>query len=993
MSIGQGSLHHQASRLSELLDAFLRQLVAFGLPLLVAVFSLVALFAWPSEHKTDGGEALAFHAVESAGAPWTPQDALAVLQAQPTQNQWDSHLREGPTWFLTTLPDQPGLALEFPSRHTTSMSCWDAGSLNPLGTINRSEQAGALSFSKAGFVLALPADTRQVLCEARFLGPARFTAVLSTPQAVRISEQQFQRHSGLLEGGMLVLAAFILIAGLVNRDSHYFVFAIWMVVNLRMAALSAGWDYQWLGHTIPYSWLVHLRPLTLALYYSVTVVLFHTLFYETLREINRHRLVEWIQWTTLPLLALSVWLPYGQFLPIIWLCTALGVAVFLYILYALMVQTESRVARWYVASIALALISSVYEIVAAALGFKGLIGAVNSVTAALLSALLTSLAIAERMREENRKRLDAQAQLEHTYDVIPVGLFTLDADGRFLSANPALRQMLGEEVLQAGTDLWSVAFSTEDWQQLSARAKEGGSVEMEMALTGNHGEPRRMLVRAAFSNGLLEGTLQDITEKAHALEHLQFLANHDPLTRVLNRRGLESNLTHGLREIRLDQPLTVAYLDLDRFKLINDLYGHTAGDEVLQQVCMRVLHALMPKMQFGRIGGDEFLIVMHNTPLMQAETVCREILIALTRTSYTVGNRAFNVRGSLGLIEVSADMSPKDIVSTADRACRDAKKSHGGGLTVYEKGSHVFTEHEAELQLVERLATNQSIDGLFLEMQPIMSLKNPHSSLNFEVLLRMQDEHGDRVPTDRLISAGENAGRMGVIDRWVLTNTLEWLRTHDDALSQNQFVCLNLSGASLNDEIFVEDVFKLLDANRDIARKLCLEITESVALHDMGNTRRFIDRIRSFGAKVALDDFGAGYTSFSYLKDLPADLLKIDGSFIVNMNRHPANVAIVEAIVSLAQNLGMKTVAEWAEDFETVVTLAEIGVDYVQGFVVARPQNPQRLLQHTSSASFIQDASLNSYLGQINEGEDDALSGVDLVLGQPLDRPSDPSTH
>lgn len=993
MSIGQGSLHHHASRLSELLDAFLRRLVAFGLPLLVAAFSLVALFAWPSEHQSGGGEALAFHALESAGAPWTPQDALARLQAQPTQHQWDSHLREGPTWFLTALPDQPGLALEFPSRHTTAMSCWDAGNLNPLGTITRSEQTGGLTFSKAGFVLALPAGTRQVLCEARFLGPARFTAVLSTPQAVRTSEQQFQRHSGLLEGGMLVLAAFILIAGLVNRDSQYFVFAIWMVVNLRMAALSAGWDYQWLGHTIPYSWLVHLRPLTLALYYSVTVVLFHTLFYETLREINRHRLVEWIQWTTLPLLALSVWLPYGQFLPIIWLCTGVGVAVFLYILYALMVQTESRVARWYVASIALALISSAYEIVAAALGFKGLIGAVNSVTAALLSALLTSLAIAERMREENRKRLDAQAQLEHTYDVIPVGLFTLDTDGRFLSANPALRQMLGEEVLQAGTDLWSVLFSPEDWQQLAARAKEGGSVEMEMALAGDHGEPRRMLVRAAFSHGLLEGTLQDITEKAQALEHLQFLANHDPLTRVLNRRGLESNLTHGLREIRLDQPLTVAYLDLDRFKLINDLYGHTAGDEVLQQVCMRVQHALMPKMQFGRIGGDEFLIVMHNTPLMQAETVCREVLIALTRTSYAVGNRAFNVRGSLGLIEVRADMSPKDIVSTADRACRDAKKSHGGGLTVYEKGSHVFTEHEAELQLVERLATNQSIDGLFLEMQPIMSLKNPHSSLNFEVLLRMQDEHGDRVPTDRLISAGENAGRMGVIDRWVLTNTLEWLHTHNADLSQNQFVCLNLSGASLNDEIFIEDVFKLLDANRDIARKLCLEITESVALHDMGNTRRFIDRIRSFGAKVALDDFGAGYTSFSYLKDLPADLLKIDGSFIVNMNRHPANVAIVEAIVSLAQNLGMKTVAEWAEDFETVVTLAEIGVDYVQGFVVARPQNPQRLLQHTSSASFIQDASLNSYLGQINEGEDDALSGVDLVLGQPLDRPSDPSAH
>jgi EAL domain-containing protein (putative c-di-GMP-specific phosphodiesterase class I) len=148
----------------------------------------------------------------------------------------------------------------------------------------------------------------------------------------------------------------------------------------------------------------------------------------------------------------------------------------------------------------------------------------------------------------------------------------------------------------------------------------------------------------------------------------------------------------------------------------------------------------------------------------------------------------------------------------------------------------------------------------------------------------------------------------------------------------------------------------------------------------MGNTRRFIDRVRSYGAKVALDDFGAGYTSFSYLKDLPADLLKIDGSFIVNMNRHPANVAIVEAIVSLAQNLGMKTIAEWAEDFETVEALAEIGVDYVQGFVVARPQSPQRLLEVESGADFIRDVALKDYLSTLSV---DDLSHVDLVLGQP----------
>ncbi|MET0856491.1 MAG: EAL domain-containing protein, partial [Telluria sp.] len=173
-----------------------------------------------------------------------------------------------------------------------------------------------------------------------------------------------------------------------------------------------------------------------------------------------------------------------------------------------------------------------------------------------------------------------------------------------------------------------------------------------------------------------------------------------------------------------------------------------------------------------------------------------------------------------------------------------------------------------------------------------------------------------------------------------------------------QFVCMNLSGASLNDERFVQDTIDILARHVHVASRLCMEITESVALHDLDNTRRFIDQVRTFGVKIALDDFGAGYTSFSYLKELPADVLKIDGNFIVNINAHPANVAIVEAIVNLAVNLGMKTIAEWAEDTATVQTLAEIGVDYVQGFAVARSQAPERMLTAASSASFIQNEEL-----------------------------------
>jgi EAL domain-containing protein (putative c-di-GMP-specific phosphodiesterase class I) len=298
-------------------------------------------------------------------------------------------------------------------------------------------------------------------------------------------------------------------------------------------------------------------------------------------------------------------------------------------------------------------------------------------------------------------------------------------------------------------------------------------------------------------------------------------------------------------------------------------------------------------------------------------------------------------------------MPMKDAVSTADRACREAKDGHNEGLVVYKRGSNAFHEREAELNLVERLSGPNATEGMFLEMQPIMSLSAPNESLNFEVLLRMREADGRVSPAGPLIAAAEKSGRAGVIDRWVLSTTLAWIEDNTESLKNTRFVCMNLSGASLNDERFVQDTLEILARYPHVAERLCMEITESVALHDLDNTRRFIDQVRAFGVKVALDDFGAGYTSFSYLKELPADVLKIDGSFIVNINAHPANVAIVEAIVNLAVNLGMKTIAEWAEDAATVRTLAELGVDYVQGYAIARSQPPEKLLAASSAASFI----------------------------------------
>lgn len=980
MTLGNPSRPHALPLQASGIDRALQNFAAYWIPALCFVFTLVALGFWNSQYEAGNGQVLTFQHIRDDGGRLDPAQALARLQGQPQVPQLDSQLSQEPFWLLLA-GHQAGHILEFPSRHASHMQCWLAPSLQPLGQTDRINHSGAFRASRAGFALHLSQDS-PLLCRAQFVGPARFTVNAWPAPDLEIRELEFHRKSGLLDGGILVLALFTLIAGLINRSRLYLVFSAWLIVNLRMAALSAGWDLQWLGQTIPPHFQEQLRALTLALYYVVTYALFATLFQEELKKIQQQLLIAAAKWSCLPLLALSLWLPYAEFLPIMWVTTGLGIATLIFLLTLILFKTRSRVAMWYATSITVALFASFYEVLAAALGFKGLIGTVNSVTAALTSSLLASLAMAEQMRQAHQQRLAAQEELRHAYEVIPIGLFTLDLQGRWLSANPALLDMLDMPDLLPSGSSWQQVFSAQAWETLVGHAHAGGTAELELAF-GSPGQPsKRFWVKATLANDKIEGSLQDITVKAEATEHLQFLANHDTLTKALNRRGIEAVLQRGLRELGTQRPLAVAYLDLDRFKLINDLYGHAAGDVVLQDVCARVQAPLGPDMYLGRVGGDEFLIVMCDTPLHRAEVVCRDIVSRIANSPCQVGDRAFQVRGSIGLIEVGLGAHAKDIVSTADHACRQAKKSQSSGLVVYERGSRVFTEHEAELQLIERLANHQQIDGLFLEMQPILSLRTPHKAHNFEVLLRMTDEHGDRVPTERLIHAGENAGRMGVIDRWVLNTSLDWLDQHYTTLSHNQFVCLNLSGASLNDERFMEDVFALLDQRRHLARRVCLEITESVALHDMGNTRRFIDKVRSYGAKVALDDFGAGYTSFSYLKDLPADLLKIDGSFIVNMNRHPANVAIVEAIVSLAQNLGMKTIAEWAEDFETVETLAGIGVDYVQGFVVARPQHPDAILAAQSGADFIRNDDLAEYLSTL--AEDDELSHVDLVLGSNL---------
>lgn len=911
-----------------------------------------------------------------------PEIQQRLAQAPPVRF-FNTRLTENPVWFSITLPAtvKPGNLVEFPSRHAVELSCWDATTTEFLGKSSKATTGVGIIKVKAGFALTIENSTRAILCRGKFVGPARLSANLWSEEKLAIENQDFQRQSGLLDGATLALVLFALITGLINRQALNVIFATWLVLTLRISATSAGWDAQWLNHAVPEEWLSPGRSFVRAAWGFLTVTLFKSLFHKELAATRLMSAMTGIQWASILLLASAAVLERHTFLLLMWVIGGVAIPLMLAGTISVIIKNRSSVALFYAGSLSVAFLTSLFEIVAALYGTKGIDHSAYSMTVALSSSLLAALAISEQIRQEHRQRLAAQAQLQHTYDVMPIGLFTLDLQGNFLSANPAMHKMLGRYVLRHGRNTWSHYFNHGSWSalhELLIRQHEA-EIEVRNAVGRHHDRPRRYLIKASLSGDKIEGSLQDITDKSIAAEEMCYLAHNDSLTKVLNRRGIEDVFQQAVGDLHEGRPLAMAYLDLDRFKLINDLYGHNTGDEILREVCVRVQQMLSGSMSMGRIGGDEFVILMPDTRMPLASVISRGILERIDSQPYRVGDKAFHVHGSIGLIEVAHGTQMKDAISTADRACREAKASPGKGLVVYERGAPAFREHEAEMRLAQSLSGDTALQGLYLVMQPIMSLTRPSDTLNFEVLLRMRDANGEPVPLHRLIAAAEHSGHMSQIDRWVLSNTLAWLDEHRPRLLNTQFVCVNLSGTSLNDEDFMQEVFDMLRSNSHVASFLSLEITESVALHDLKNTRRFIDKVRGFGARVALDDFGAGYTSFAYIKELPADLLKIDGSFIVSMNQHPANVSIVEAIVNLARNLGMKTVAEWAEDADTVETLAEIGVDYVQGYVVAHPQLPDKLLQATSSASFISDSKLLQLVELMGQ-PDDPLGKVDLIL-------------
>jgi diguanylate cyclase (GGDEF)-like protein len=973
------------------IDRLIFRLSIYGVPLAVAALTVIAIFAWGREHPIASGSPLDIRVLEDRSGRLTPAQALAGLRTVPALAHADTNLSEFPFWFsFVAQPNDSADAVEIElgSRHALETTCWKASSLQLLGSANRAVSSGHVTPVRAGLAVRLGRidSPTPVLCSVVSSGPARITASQWRESELRAVELQFHRNAGLFEGGITILSAFALITAIVTRESLYALFAAWLIASLRLGALSAGWDFHWFDWQIPPEWLSQFRKLGIAGYIILTYALFRRLFRDDLRIVDRHGVLRINQWTSFVLLALAPLLSYARFLPLMWVVTVAAVAIYVYLLARILWKTRSMVAVWYSASFVIVLSTGLYEVIAAALGVKALIGAVNSVTGALPASLTTALAIAEQIRQERAERVRAQEELKGTYEAIPIGLFTLTGDGFFSRVNPAMRSMLGVNASANPRQHWSDYFGADAWARMSDVLTSGADHEVELS-ADDSGHKRWFVVKAVATKGKVEGSLQDITERYQATEMLRYLAENDPLTGVLNRAGIERVLDAAYARLADGQTFAIAYLDLDRFKLINDLFGHVAGDEVLRQVCRRAGGMLGDRHPMGRIGGDEFVIVFQDATMKIATAICRSIVDLIGRNTYNIEDKAFQVKASIGLVEVNRSMPARDAISMADRACRDAKEGHHDGLMVYASNAPAFTQRKRELRVIERVGSGRAPEGLFLLMQPIMSLRAPAESLSFEVLLRMREPDGTVLPALEVVSAAEKNGAVALVDRWVLQRTLEWLGRHRDQLGKTRFASVNLSGGSLNDEKFVQDAFALFARHSYAAERLCVEITESVALHDLENTRRFIHRAREFGVKLALDDFGAGYTSFSYLKELPADAVKIDGSFVTGLNSHPANLSIIQTIVELAANLGMRSIAEWVEDRATIEALARVGVDYVQGYAIAAPQEPERILATGSAADFIKDENLARYVRELPLAEHGAAPW------DPLDKLAAGSRH
>ncbi|MEC4896169.1 MAG: EAL domain-containing protein [Oscillatoria sp. PMC 1050.18] len=589
--------------------------------------------------------------------------------------------------------------------------------------------------------------------------------------------------------------------------------------------------------------------------------------------------------------------------------------------------------------------------------------------------------ISERKQAEAALQ-NSEARLRSIFEAAALGITVTDNQGILLTANPAFRKILGYSEKQLTQMRFSDLTHPEDrevnwelFQELFAGKRELYHIEKRFLRNTQE------IVWANLTVSLLRdpdnqpqfaiAMIEDITERKKtekallqyhqhleelvgartteltlANEQLSWQASHDSLTGLVNRNEFEKQLQDAILSCKsLQQSHSLLYLDLDRFKIVNDTCGHIAGDELLRQVSNILANNCRKSDLLARLGGDEFALLLYNCTLEGGESIAQNILEKIQEFRFVWQNQSFTIGVSIGLVLIDCiSFNVEEVINAADAACYAAKSYGRNRIYIYQKNDKDLSQAKADIRWVKQIERAIIENKFQLYIQQIACLQK--SSLanedHYEVLLRLSDETGKIVSPMAFIPAAERYNLMGLIDRWVIGNFFAYLAQYSaKLLSQEKNLAsiytINLSGESINDDRLVEFLKQQFQIYQIPPQLICFEITETVAVSNLTKARQMIQEISKLGCCFALDDFGSGMSSFGYLKYLPVKYLKIDGQFIKDIVNDPLDRAIVEAINNIGHVVGMKTIGEFVSDENILQIIGELGVDYAQGYAVSKP--------------------------------------------------------
>jgi diguanylate cyclase (GGDEF)-like protein/PAS domain S-box-containing protein len=436
---------------------------------------------------------------------------------------------------------------------------------------------------------------------------------------------------------------------------------------------------------------------------------------------------------------------------------------------------------------------------------------------------------------------------------------------------------------------------------------------------------------------------RDVTHMIDMARQIEHQAAHDALTGLINRHAFEECLIQALESAKEEESQHVlCYLDLDQFKIVNDTCGHAAGDELLRQLATLLRSHIRYTDILSRLGGDEFGLILRHCPMDEARQVVEKLRHTIRDFRFVWEDKTLEIGVSIGVVPIAAGCSDLvTIMRAADSACTLAKEQGRNHIQIYQSDDKVMAQRHGEMQWVHRISRALAEERFCLYFQRIMPLTPAVGQVHGEVLLRMVDEQGQLVPPAAFIPAAERYKLMPAIDRWVIRTAIAIMAQKLRGVAGGTScmgISINLSGQSLCDEQLLEFITEQFQQSGVEAERVCFEITETAVIANLSQAIQLMLALRDLGCHFALDDFGSGLSSFAYLKQLPVDYLKIDGSFVRGMLEDPIDHAIVDSINQIGHVMGIQTIAEFVENTAMVSQLRALGVDYAQGYGVARPE-------------------------------------------------------